>query len=344
MAQPSTTASTTPTAVATATPVRDPSPTAPGPATPGRTDTGRDAPATPVGAMAPAPASWPPTVRPWLQVADRDVVVDGVRLAVRDEGAQASGPPVVLVHGTPSHSVMWREVLPMLAAQGRRVIAYDLLGYGASERPLDRDTSVTAQAELLVGLLDALGCDHVDVVGHDIGGAIAQHLAVARPHRLRRVVLADSVSYDSWPSPTWQHLIDEHAGDPDALPLTAFHQILADQLAMTVTEPSRMSGDVLEAYLAPLVSPAGKRSFFAHQVAHYDSRHTRDIAHRLPQVALPVLVLWGGADRWQPVGYAERLAGDLPHAQLCVVAGAGHFVTEDAPDATAQTLADFLDA
>ena len=70
---------------------------------------------------------------------DLNVVVDGVRLAYRDRG---EGPPVVFVHGTPSYSYEWREVVPEVESAGYRVVTYDLLGYGDSERPLDRDTSV----------------------------------------------------------------------------------------------------------------------------------------------------------------------------------------------------------
>src|SRR5690242_11437065 len=111
---------------------------------------------------------------------DRHVLVDGVRLAHRDRG---TGDPVVLVHGTPSYSHEWRHVVPHVEAAGHRVITYDLLGYGQSERPLDRDTSVAAQTELLVALLDALGVESAALVTHDIGGAIGQRMAVLHPER-----------------------------------------------------------------------------------------------------------------------------------------------------------------
>lgn len=69
-------------------------------------------------------------------VVDQDVVVDGVRIAYRD--GEGDGRPVVLVHGTPSHSYIWREVIPPLESEGYRLLAFDLLGYGRSERPLER--------------------------------------------------------------------------------------------------------------------------------------------------------------------------------------------------------------
>ena len=128
---------------------------------------------------------------------DRNVLVDGVRLAYRDRG---EGEPVVFVHGTPSWSHEWRHVVPHVEAAGHRVITYDLLGYGDSERPLDRDTSVGAQTDLLLALLDELGVEHPTLITHDIGGAIGQRVAVLHPGTVRRLMLVDTVSYDSWPS------------------------------------------------------------------------------------------------------------------------------------------------
>ncbi|MEU0754769.1 alpha/beta fold hydrolase [Streptomyces albogriseolus] len=267
------------------------------------------------------------------------LVVDGVRLAYRDSG---SGEPVVFLHGTPSHSYEWRDVVPHIEADGHRVIAYDLLGYGLSERPAHRDTSVAGQTDLLGHLLDALGVDRVSLVAHDIGGAVALRFALAHPGRVRRLMIMDSVSYDSWPSPTWRRIIDEELDTHAALPQDEFDALLTRQLAMTVTDTSRMTGDVLRAYLAPHASRLGRTSFFEHQVRHYDARYTQEIAGRLGQLTLPVRILWGAEDQWQPVHYAERLRGDIPGAELVVVPGAGHFLMEDAPERVVHEIRDFL--
>src|SRR4051794_2291908 len=224
------------------------------------------------------------------------VLVDGVRLAYRDRG---DGDPVVFVHGTPSYSYEWRHVMPEVEATGRRVVTYDLLGYGASERPLDRDTSVGAQTELLVGLLDALGIEAVDLVTHDIGGAIGQRMAVLHPGRVRRLMLIDSVSYDSWPSATWREVIRTQLDDHMAMSAEAFEEMLTRQLTMTVADASVMTGEVLRAFLAPHRTALGRVSFFDHQVRHYDSRYTEEISDRLGELTLPVRILWGQEDRWQ---------------------------------------------
>jgi pimeloyl-ACP methyl ester carboxylesterase len=268
---------------------------------------------------------------------DRHVLVDGVRLAYRDRG---EGEPVVFVHGTPSYSHEWRHVVPAVEAAGHRVITYDLLGYGASERPLDRDTSVGAQTELLVGLLDALGIERPSLITHDIGGAIGQRIAVLHPERVQRLMLIDSVSYDSWPSETWREIIRTRLERCAAMSAEDFEEMLTRQLHMTVA--GTMGDDDLRAYLAPHRTPLGRTSFFEHQVRHYDSRYTEELTDRLGDITMPVRILWGAQDRWQPVGYAERLAADIPGAELVVVPDAGHFLMEDEPERVTREVLDFL--
>jgi pimeloyl-ACP methyl ester carboxylesterase len=257
------------------------------------------------------------------------LIVDEVRLAYRDRG---QGEPVIFIHGTPSHSYEWRNVVPHIEAAGFRVVTYDLLGYGLSERPADRDTSVAAQTDLLEHFLDALGIDQAGIVAHDIGGAIGQRFAVAHPERVRRLMVIDSVSYDSWPSSTWQKIIKENLDDFTTMSQDAFNALLTRQLKMTVADGSRMSGDVLQAYLAPHQSALGRVSFFEHQVRHYDSKYTEEISDKLGRLTMPVRVMWGEEDQWQPLHYAERLSEAIPYADLVVVPGAGHFLMEDAPE------------
>ncbi|MDD7920082.1 alpha/beta fold hydrolase [Actinomycetospora callitridis] len=268
---------------------------------------------------------------------DRNLLVDGVRLAYRDRG---EGEPVVFVHGTPSWSHEWRHVVPAVEAAGHRVVTYDLLGYGDSERPLDRDTSVAAQTDLLLGLLDELGLERPSLITHDIGGAIGQRIAVLHPQRARRLMLIDTVSYDSWPSETWREIIRTRLESYAAMSAADFEEMLTRQLRMTVA--GTMGDDDLRAYLAPHRTPLGRTSFFEHQVRHYDSRYTEELTDRLGDIAMPVRIVWGARDRWQPVGYAERLAADIPGAGLVVVPDAGHFVMEDEPERVTREVLDFL--
>lgn len=267
----------------------------------------------------------------------RGAIIDGVRLAYRDT-VDRTGEVVVLVHGTPSHSFIWRNVIPELETQGHRVVVYDLLGFGASERPLGRDTSVRSQARLLDGLLEHLGITRYTLIAHDIGGAVAQILATGQPGRVARLMLIDSVSYDSWPSATWRDIIRNHLEDYAAMPQPGFEAMLTRQLSMTVADPDRMSGAVLDAYLAPHRAPLGRVSFFEHQVRYYDSRPTEEVAPLLTTLSMPTHILWGELDRWQPVSYGERLGREIPGAELVTVPGGGHFLMEDRPERVVEEI------
>src|SRR5207249_3727418 len=114
-------------------------------------------------------------------------------LAYVDAG---EGPPVVLLHGFPTSAYLWRREIPLLASR-MRVVAPDLLGYGRSAKPKDTDLSITAQAGYVAELLDHLGIEKAAVVGHDIGGGVAQLLAFAG--RAAALVLMDAICFDVWP-------------------------------------------------------------------------------------------------------------------------------------------------
>ena len=268
-----------------------------------------------------------------------NAVIDGARLAYHHSPG-TTGETVVLLHGTPSHTFLWRNVIPEPEADGHGVLAHDLLGYGRSERPVGRATSVVEQVPLLHGLLDHLGIERCTLVAHDIGGAIAQLFAVEHPQRVRRLMLIDSVCRDSWPSPTWRRIIEEHGDDHARLPQQDFEQILTRQLQSAVATP--MAEPVLDAYLEPHRGPLGRLSFFEHQVRHYDSRPTREIAARLPELTMPTRVLWGEQDRWQPVELGEWLARTIPGAELAVIPAAGHFLPEEAPGRVAAEIRSLL--
>lgn len=258
---------------------------------------------------------------------DQHVIINGRRIAT---GCHGEGLPVVLVHGTPAHSIIWRNVVPVLVAAGLKVHLFDLLGFGASEVPQDQDTSVAAQRLLLEHLLDHWGLQRTHMIAHDIGGATALRFAIDAPDRLHSLTIADIVSYDSWPSASWQH-IREHYAEHAVMDADEHRQLMIRQLRMAVFNKDIMQGKVLDAYLAPITGLIGQQGFYKNQVAHYDSRYTEDFAVQLPQLNVPVQILWGAKDEWQPSSYAHRLHADIPGSTLHLINNAGHFLMEDEP-------------
>ncbi|KAK6724029.1 hypothetical protein SNK04_002872 [Fusarium graminearum] len=132
-------------------------------------------------------------------IATENALISGSRVAY---GIYGKGKPVVLLHGTPSSSLIWRNIVPKLVDAGYKVHLFDLLGFGLSERPwnLAVDTSMTGQVSILEGFLELWGLEKTHIVAHDIGGGIAQRFSIFSPERVLFLTLIDVVSFGSYPS------------------------------------------------------------------------------------------------------------------------------------------------
>jgi pimeloyl-ACP methyl ester carboxylesterase len=242
------------------------------------------------------------------------------------------GKPVLLLHGIPTSSRLW-DFIGVELARDFDVIAPDLLGFGESAKPLDRDVSVTAQAELLPELLDELGVDRPVVVGHDIGGAVAQILAVRSPERVAALGLVDSVSFDSWPIAPMIAL-RRSAPLVSKLPPGWVTTTLAAGLQRDLPERAH---EAVDAGLAAWDRDADSLRAFFRNVEALDSRHTQAIAGRLGDIAVPAHVVWGASDRFQKPEWAPRLRDAIPGATLRLI-DSGHFVPWERPEELATEI------
>ncbi len=269
-------------------------------------------------------------------IAERELLVEGYRLTYREAG---DGPPLLLLHGIPTSSLLWRDVMPTLARH-RRVVAPDLLNYGRSEKPARADVSINAQARLMLGLMDALGLSRADLVAHDIGGGVAQIMAVRRPERIARLALANTVCFDSWPIPEFAPL--QEPGAEDGTSLDEFLAMMRGFLPNGVHRPERLGEDAVETMLTPWSDEAGKRALFRN-FRRLNPEYTRAIAGELETLPHPTLILWGRHDPFQKLAYGEKLAATIPDARLEVIEDAAHWIMEEKPDEVVGRLAAFLD-
>src|SRR4249919_1228542 len=127
------------------------------------------------------------------------VDLDGARLYYYAAGTRGVGEPVVFLHGFPASGHLWSDVIPLMPA-GHRLVVVDLLGYGRSDPPNGRPLTLRAHAARVVALMDALGIARACVVGHELGGGVAQAMAIDAPTRVSRLALVDSVAFSGWPS------------------------------------------------------------------------------------------------------------------------------------------------
>lgn len=268
--------------------------------------------------------------------AETAVEVDGHDLSIAYHDA-GEGPPVVLLHGIPTWSYLWRAVAPALTDE-HRVIAPDLMGYGNSAMHDGFDRSIRAQEAMVSALMDALDIDTTAVVGHDIGGSVALRLAWREPDRIDRLVLSNAACFDSWPVEFVNGL-----GVPGAVT-----DMSDEEFDATFTEvfAGGLYGDgphdeFVEGMLAPWQSPTGRASLERCAVAT-NTNHTTEIDYG--SIDAETLLLWGAEDVLQPIDYARRLETAL--GGLTTLVGldeAYHWVVEDRPEAYAREVESFLD-
>lgn len=270
------------------------------------------------------------------------VLINGTRIA---QGVHGEGVPVVLIHGTPSCSIIWRNTLPTLVGAQYQVHVFDLLGYGLSERPWDTaiDTSVTGQVPILEGLLAYWGLHDTHIISHDIGGGVAQRFSIQSPERVRSLTMIDTVSFDSWPSERtreqMQAGLETLVKTPDAEHRAHFREWLLS----AVRNKAQLEATSLNTFLDLIANPVGQGSLFQHQVRHYDPKHTDELTPRIAELGkLPVQLIWGADDAWQSVTWAHKLHQAIPGSELHVLADCGHFAMEDQPEKISALVVDFL--
>lgn len=275
-------------------------------------------------------------------IVSENVLINGTRISY---GVHGVGQPVVLLHGTPSSSLIWRNVLPHLTENGFKVHVFDLLGYGLSERPSNPaiDTSISGQVPILQALLSHWGLETFHLVAHDIGGGIAQRFGVFYPHRLRSLTLIDVVSFDSYPSKRTREQMEQGLEQLIKVRDDDHRSHFRDWLLSAVHNKQKFEESSLGTFLEYISGPIGQGSLFQHQVRHYDPKHTMEIAHQLHELGrLPVKIIWGADDAWQVLEWAHKLNEAIPGSDLEILENCGHFSPEDQPERIACILISFL--
>jgi pimeloyl-ACP methyl ester carboxylesterase len=250
-----------------------------------------------------------------------------------------SGPPVVLIHGTPFSSRVWRKIVPKLAEK-RTVYVFDLIGYGASEKREGQDVSLAAQGRVVAELLDHWGLNEPDVVGHDFGGATALRTHLLEGRDFNSIALIDAVALSPWGSPFYR-LVREYVGVFRQIPAYMHKAMVAAYVRDATHVP--MSDEELEPYIAPWLGPEGQDAFYR-QIFQNDQRYTDEMQVLYGGIKRPVLILWGETDKWISPEKGERLQASIPGSRLHTIPEAAHLAMEDAPGAVAEALEVFFSA
>lgn len=249
------------------------------------------------------------------------------------------GPVVLLVHGIPTNHRLWWDVVPTVAEHAR-VVAVDMLGYGMSDPADGWRVDLASQAVYLLRLLDRLDVERAVVVGHDLGGGVAQILTVTQPQRIAAMGVVNGACYDAWPVPVvrsakavWPLLA--------AVPHRLLPTLMRPPLRTLFADQSRAPA-FLDRFVEPWGTAAGPSALTGHLRA-LDSVYTQAVAPFLPRLRLPVEVVWGLQDHQFHPRTGRRLAGNIPDAGWTGVDDASHFSPADRPDVVAAAVLRLLE-
>lgn len=287
-----------------------------------------------------------PTVR-WDdvagQIAHADhshfVNVDGIKMHYQEFG-DATSPPMILIHGFTASVYVWKNVAPMLADTGFRVIAVDLVGFGWSEKPKWFEYSIQAQARMISRLMNSLGIGRATIVGSSYGGAIALNLTLDYPEMVEKLVLVDAVMNDEPKNhpvlklveiPGLGEMLTPFVADSKIFLRARMHNTLAPANHHLITE------ERMNAIRRPLLAKDGHHSLLATSRNWHANRLENDV-HLINQ---PTLIVWGDQDKVIPIKCGYKLHEEILNSRFVVLKDCGHVAPEEKSELFTELVTEF---
>jgi pimeloyl-ACP methyl ester carboxylesterase len=275
----------------------------------------------------------------WAPAPSLFVDVAGLNVHMRDEGPADDPTPVVLLHGTGSSLHAWDGWVEALK-ETRRVIRFDLPGFGLTGPSPARIYTLDNDARVVIALLDRLAIKRCVIGGNSLGGAVAWRTALAHPCRVEKLILVDAVGYPDhsisipigyrlaqMPALTW--LLKNTL--PRSLVKQGLHNIFGD--------PKRVTQEMIDRAV-DLNQREGNRQALVERLRQ---RRPSALCERIPELTVPTLILWGGRDRLIPPDDAKRFHRDIAGSTLVIFDDLGHAPEEEDPVRTVEAVKRFLD-
>jgi pimeloyl-ACP methyl ester carboxylesterase len=286
-------------------------------------------PDRPVSALS---ARWAPPPSVFLDVA-------GMKVHLRDEGPRDDPSPIVLLHGTSSSLHTWDGWARALAG-GRRVIRLDLPAFGLTGPAPDGDYRIERYVAFLTAVLDALAVRRCVLGGNSLGGWVAWETALALPGRVDKLVLVDAGGYPMAATsipigfriarmPVLNRLMER------VLP----RAVVASSVRNVFGDPGRVTPELVDRYFDLTLREGNRRAL----AQRFGQSLPGSTAHRIPELRVPTLILWGERDRLISPGDAERFHHDIPGSRVVVLDGLGHVPQEEDATRTVAVVKAFLD-
>ncbi len=267
---------------------------------------------------------------------------NGARVRLHAEEA-GEGAPLLFLHGLGASTFTWRKIAPDLA-RDHRVIALDMKGFGASDKPLDSRYAAEDQAALVAAFIRKRDLTKLTVVGHSFGGLVALLAATeferTEPGSISRLVIMDAPALPQ-PFPGLADAIEAPLVSYGLLGVTLPEVLARTMLTFTRRLDNPPSEEDIAGYAEPFYD-LGARHAFIETARSVVATNARGYAARLRKLNMPVLLVWCRSDEIVPLATGRKLARVLPNARLVVLQGCNHLPQDERPAAFIARLRSFL--
>ena len=275
----------------------------------------------------------------WAPPPSSFVDVAGMSVHVRDEGVRDDPAPIVLLHGTSASLHTWEGWARALAGK-RRVIRFDLPGFGLTGPAPDNVYTIQRYAAFTVAMLDKLGVQRCVLAGNSFGGYVAWVTALTAPERVDKLILVDAGGYAQ--QPVSVPIGFRIAQLPILNKLAQFtlpRSVIESSLRNVYGDPGKVTPELVDLYYA-MTLRQGNRQALAQR---FTQAVPGALAHRIPEIKQPTLILWGGRDRLIPPANAERFRRHIAGSRLVLFDHLGHVPHEEGPAETVAAVSLFLE-
>jgi haloalkane dehalogenase len=265
------------------------------------------------------------------------VKANGMTIAYRELGA---GPPVLLLHGWPTSSFLWRNAMVPIG-KTNRVVAPDLPGFGASDKPLDVQYDFDLFESTLDEFLAALDIHETGLAVHDLGGPIGVHWAVHRPERVTKLALLNTLLYPDFSDAVMEFV--KACSTPELREQLTSPAGLEEAMGLGLADETNLTPEIVAAVREPFTDDGSRRALAAAGIG-LPLEGFAEIERLLPTLQMPVRIIYGERDRILPdvAQTMARVKDDLPQAEVTALPDCGHFLQEEAPDRIGDELARFF--
>ncbi len=275
----------------------------------------------------------------WATPPSEFLEIAGMEVHLRDEGPRDDQLPLVLLHGTSSSLHTWDGWTRALSGE-RRVVRVDLPGFGLTGPRSDDVYTIDSYVRFVIAVLDELGIGRCVLGGNSFGGEVSWAASLASPKRIVQLILVDSAGYRDEQNIS-RPIAFRVAATPILNRLMDFvlpRSMIVSSLRSVYGDPSKVTPELIDRYFDIAVREGNRGAL----VERYRQAPHGELAHRIPEITAPTLLIWGGRDRLFSTDVAKRFHGDIPGSELVIFEDLGHVPQEEDPERTVEPVRRFL--